>query len=123
MDRVKRQSIEATYDSRETGPRYHVTASVNDRTVTFMEPMPDPFHHTRVVVGWRDLVRSLLRRRLEVVVMVGADPSMVEDVMELDDNYLGSHCTRRDEFRVVLGAALETFANQPDSDGTGTPQP
>lgn len=112
---VKRQSTASTYDGRETGPRFHVTTWVNDRVVGEMhKPIPDPFVYTTVEVDWRDLLRGLLRRRLRVCVNVGGAPEVIEDVMELDDNYLGPNCTRRDEFGVVLGAALSTFAAATD---------
>lgn len=94
----KRVSIQPTYDSRETGPRYHVTTCVNDRTIEFQKPIGDPFVRQTVHIGTRDLWRALLRGRLEVVVLVGGDRDVIEDVMELDDNYLGVNCTRRQEF-------------------------
>lgn len=103
-----RQSIEPTYDSRETGPRFHVTTEVGGHTVAFREPIPDPFVRTTVTVGKCALLRSLLRG-LTVTVTVGGDASAVEDVLELDANYLGSDCTRRDEFNVALGASLHNF--------------
>lgn len=44
---ITRRSIEPTYDSRETGPRYHVSSTVDGRPVAFMEPIQDPFvNHT-----------------------------------------------------------------------------
>lgn len=96
---AKRVSIQPTYDSRQTGPRYHVTSKVNGRVATWRQPVPDPFVRTQVfVMGWRDLLGALLRHRMVVEVLVGGDPEVVEDVMELDANYLGTNCTRRDEF-------------------------
>lgn len=116
MRRPLRQSIEPTYDSTKTGPRYHVSTFVDDRVVAFQEPLSDPFVLHRVTVGWRDLLRGLLlRRRLEVTVNIGGDRQMVEDVLELDGDYLGTNCTRRDEFDVALGASLSTFAASEES--------
>jgi hypothetical protein len=105
----KRQSIEPTHDHQETGDRYHVTTRIDNRTIALHEPVADPFVSHRVTVGWRDLLRGLARRRLEVTVLVGGDSEIVEDVMELNADYLGSNCTRRDEFNVTLNASLETF--------------
>jgi hypothetical protein len=102
----KRNSIRATYDSRETGPRYHVTTRVGGRMIEFEKPMADPFVSHRVTVGWPDLLRGLLRRRLAVEVMIGGDLDVVEDVMELDDNYLGYNCTRRDTWNSHVNESL-----------------
>jgi hypothetical protein len=103
---TQRQSIQPTYDSRETGPRYHVTSRINDRTVTFQQSLDDPFVRHTVHLGWRDLLRGLLRRRLAVTVIVGADPELMDDVMELDANTLVPGSTRRDEFNQGINNAL-----------------
>lgn len=106
-----RMSIEPTYDSRETGPRYHVSTRIGDRTTSLQEPIPDPFVSTTVTLGWRQVAGFLLRRqRPRVTVLVGGDRDVIEDVLELDGNYLGQNCTRRDEFNVTLGAAMHTLA-------------
>jgi hypothetical protein len=104
---VKRQSIKPTYDSRETGERYHVTTRIGDRTIEFQKRVPDPFVRHTVTVGWPDLLRGLLRRRLAVTVLVDGDRDVVEDVLDLDANNLGYNCTRRDEFNLGLQAAIE----------------
>lgn len=104
-----RQSIAPTYDHRETGDRFSVETRVNDRRVSVVS-CRDPFVFHRVTVGWRDLLRGLLRRRLEVVVLVGGDRDIVEDVMELDDDYAGAHgSSRRAEFKASLNRALAEF--------------
>lgn len=87
---VKRTSIRATYDSRATGERYHVTTRVGGRTLTFQHRTPDPFVRQTVHVGWRDLLRGLLRRGLLVEVLVDGDRDVVEDVLKLNGEYLGS---------------------------------
>ena len=104
---AKRQSVKPTYDSRETGPRYHVTTCINSRTIEFQKRVPDPFVRHGVHVGWRDLLRGLLHRGLEVQVTVGGDMDVVEDVLDLDADHLGYNCTRRDEFKLGLQAAME----------------
>lgn len=99
----ERESINPTYDSRETGARYHVSSRVDDRPVMVMEPVDDPFVRHTVHLGWWDLLRGLLRRRLSVTVIVGGDRDIVEDVLELDNNYLGQGDTsRRREFNTGL---------------------
>lgn len=112
----KRQSIPPTYDSRETGLPYHVTTRLNDRVIAWQKPLDDPFVRHTVHVGWRDLLRSLLRRELVVEVLIGADKQVMEDVLELNDNYLGTNCTRRDEFNGSLNAAMSNLAGADPAD-------
>jgi hypothetical protein len=99
---VKRRSIEPTYDSRQTGPRYHVTTRINDRTVAFQRPLDDPFVRHTVHLGWRDLLGGLLRRHLAVTVLVDGDRDVVNDVLELDANALVPNSTRRDAFNFTV---------------------
>ena len=107
---AKRVSIAPTYDSRKTGPRYHVTTTLNGRVLEWEKRIADPFVTTRVTVGWRDLLRSLRHGRLVVGVHVSADREVIEDVMELDANYLGTNCTRRDEFNAGIQSAISSVA-------------
>jgi len=94
-----RKSVEATYDSRDTGDRFHVTSRVGNRTTDFQRPVPDPFVRATVSVGMFDALRSLLRfRPIEVTVIVGADPEIMDDVLELDHNTLIAGRTRRTEW-------------------------
>ena len=96
---MKRQSIDATYDSRDTGDRYHVTTTIGDRMLMFQRRVPDPFVRTTVRVGLWDALRALLRGRpVEVTVLVGGDRGVVTDVLELDYNTLTLNSTRRDEW-------------------------
>jgi hypothetical protein len=104
----KRQSVRPTYDSRETGPRYWVTSTLDGKPVAWRQPIEDPFVRHTVHVGWRDLIKSLIRRRgMRVVVTVGGDHDVIEDVMELDGNYLGQNCTRRDAFNSEINRAIK----------------
>lgn len=103
----KRVSIQPTYDSRESGLPYTVTTRVGDRTISFEKPIQDPFVTQRVTIGWPDLLRGLLRRRLVVTVIVGGDRNVIDDVLELDANWLGGNSTRRDEF---TAGAFRSFA-------------
>ena len=117
----KRQSITPTYDSRQTGPRYHVTTRVDDRTVTFQRRITDPFVSTTVTVGWRDLLRGLLRRRITVTVVVGGDREVVDDVLELDAEWIGADRTRRDEFTKASFASFAVDAELTEMADGGEP--
>lgn len=101
-----RNSIRATYDSRETGDRYHVTTEIGNQTIAFRVPIPDPFVRQTVTVGWRDLLRGLLRRRLVVTVIVGGDIDVINDVLELDDNALVPDSTRKAAFHSHLNEVI-----------------
>jgi hypothetical protein len=105
-DMGKRASIQPTYDSRETGPRYHVTTRVGGQTIQFEHRIEDPFVRQRVTIGWQDLLRALRRRRLVVEVLVGGDADVINDVMELDANCLTPNSTRRDEFNAGINDAI-----------------
>lgn len=106
-EQPRRRSIRATYDSRETGPRYHVTTRIGNRTIDFQKPVDDPFVRTTVTVSLLDLLRGLWRRGLTVEVIVGGHPDTVNDVLELDDNTLIPGSTRRTEFDEYLGDAIK----------------
>lgn len=101
-----RQSIPPTYDHRETGDRYSVETRLDGHRLS-LTPIRDPFVNHRVTIGWRDLLRGLLRRRLVVEVLVDADRELVEDICELDDDYAGRHdSTRRAEWREQIETGL-----------------
>lgn len=108
-----RESIAPTYDSRETGPRYHVTTRLDDRTIAFQEPIEAPFVRHTVHLGMRDLLHGLLRRRLDVVMIVGGDPDIVNDVLELDDNALVPGSTRHRDFRRGIHHKIARIARTP----------
>lgn len=103
-------SVRATFDGRETGDRYHVTTTVNGRAVEFRKPLPDPFVRQTVYVSLRDVARGLLLDgRLVVEVTVGADPELMNDVLELDDNTLIAGRTRKAAFHSHLSEAMSRF--------------
>lgn len=94
-----RNSIKSTYDSRETGPAYHVTYQIGDRTLTFQEPIDDPFVRGIVRVSRWEMLKSLLRwRPLKVCMIVGGHLDRMYDVLELDDNTLIPGSSRRAAF-------------------------
>jgi len=107
-------SVRATYDSAETGMRYHVTTSIDGRTDMFRWPVPDPFARTTVHVGWRDLLRGLLRRRLAVEVIVSADTELMNDVLELDDQTLTRGRTRQAAFQQAMHQKLRAMTTEED---------
>lgn len=94
-----KKSIQPTYDSRKTGLRYHVTTTINNRVIgTFRERIADPFVRQTVTVTWLDLLHGLLRGRVVVEVMVGGDPDVMNDVLELDANALVPGRSRRADY-------------------------
>lgn len=115
MTHKTRESIQPTYDSRETGPRFHVTSDVDGRPVVFQQPIEDPFIRHTIHICWRDLLRGLFRGRLSVTVMVGGDMDVVDDVLELDANTLVSNSTRRREFNASINQALARFSEEPEA--------
>lgn len=109
-----KSSVRATYDSAETGPRYWVTTSINDRVVgEFRKPIPDPFARTTVrVSGWQALLATLLGRRLVVEVTIGADGELMNDVLELDDQTLIRGRTRHAAFQQAMHGKLARFGDE-----------
>ena len=98
-----RRSIQPTYDHRETGDRFYVETRVDGDPVgktTCRDPFV--FHRVTVKLG----LRHLLRRKVEVVMIVGADHEMVDDVMELDADCLTNDSSRRHEFNADLNVLL-----------------
>ncbi|MFE2106653.1 hypothetical protein ACFXAF_12410 [Kitasatospora sp. NPDC059463] len=63
--------------------RYSVTSRVGHRAVAYREPLADPFVRHTIVIGWPDLLRGLLRRRLEVTVTVDGDRDAIRHVLNL----------------------------------------
>lgn len=108
VSRPKRQSITPTYDHRETGDRFTVETRINDQRLNEVATR-DPFVHHRVVIGWRDLLGFVLRGRT-VTMILGGDPEIVDDVMELDADCLTTHSTRRDEWNAHIEQGLGDFA-------------
>jgi len=105
----RRNSIRPTYDSRETGPRFHVTTQVGDRTVGFQRAVDDPFVRHTVTIGWPDLLRGLFHRRLVVTVIIGGDKDIEDDVLELDENTLIPNSTRRAAFDSHINESIGRF--------------
>lgn len=118
---AERKSVEATYDSRDTGDRYHVTSTVGARTIAFRRPVPDPFVRVTVSVGIWDVLRAVLRLRpVEVTVMIGADPNVMDDVLELDHNTLIAGSTRRAEWDEHVRDVLTMAGrDEPEEGGRG----
>jgi hypothetical protein len=106
-----RNSIRPTYDSRETGPRYHVSVRLNGKTLLFQRPVDDPFVSQKVTITWAGLIRSALRfRPLVAEILVGGDREAVNDVLELDANQLVPGSTRAAAFRSHLNEAIGRYA-------------
>lgn len=103
-----RQSIAPTYDHRETGDRFTVETRINGTRLNEITTR-DPFIHHRVVIGWRDLFRFVFGGR-EVVVVVGGESGIVDDVLELDADCLTFNSTRRNEWNESVQCSLRDFA-------------
>lgn len=115
MPRPKRQSIQPTYDHRQTGDRYWVTTEIDNHTIGFQQPLTDPFVRQTVRVHWRDLLRGLLRRGLTVTVSVGGDHDIQEDVLELNGDYVGTSSTRRDEWNSGMNKRLVRYGKEQEA--------
>lgn len=101
-----RVSIQPTYDHRETGDRFYVETTVGHHRLPTTR-IPDPFVNHTITIGWRDLLRGLLHRRLRVTVYLGGDPEIVEDVCELNSDYLGlPRSSRRREWNQHIQDSL-----------------
>lgn len=107
---AKRQSITPTYDSRQTGPRYWLSTFAAGRTLDWRKPIDDPFVSTVITIGWPDLLRALLHRRLVARVQVGGERDAIDDVLELDNDQLVPGRTRRDEFQQEILKSVLTDA-------------
>lgn len=105
-----RQSIEPTYDRTKTGDRFTLEIRENGKRLS-AERMPDPFHNTTIHPrGWRAALAVLLHR-YKITVIVDGDRDIVEDVLELDDDYKGlPNSTRWQEWDQRVDRALGDFA-------------
>jgi hypothetical protein len=110
-----KQSIEPTYDSRETGPRFHVTSTINGRPVVWREQVEDPFVRHTLHVSVLDLLKGIFRRRLTVEVTVGGDLEVMDDVLELDVNQLVPGRTRRLDFHRDMHKAIARFGKEQEA--------
>jgi hypothetical protein len=71
----------------------------------------DPFVTHTVKVSLLDTLRGLLRGGVRVQVRIdGKNLRIIEDVMELDDQYLGYNCTRRDDFDKQIAKAIKSMS-------------
>lgn len=116
-----RPSVRATYDSAITGHPYWVTTFVGGRFLG-QQRIADPFVWQTVHLGWRDLLRGLLRRGLVVEVAVGGEVERMNDVLELDDQALIRGRTRQAAFQQGMHQKLRAFAAdvaQPAPTGEG----
>jgi hypothetical protein len=97
---INRKSIDPTYNHAEVGDRFTLEIRENDRKAKQIT-LSDPFHHTTIHVrGWRAAL-AVLRNRCVLTVIVGGDRDIVEDVLELDDDYKGARgSSRREEWDV-----------------------
>ena len=105
-----RLSIEPTYDHRKTGHRFFVSSRVADYVTADRIPIQDPFVRHSVKIHWWDAIKCLLNfGRIEVTFYIDGDREIIEDVMELDGNYIGQNSTRRAEFTNGIEKALSNL--------------
>jgi hypothetical protein len=116
-DQTKRQSIEPTYDSAKDGKQYSISTGVNNHSIGSKD-LDDPFVTHTVRVSFLDTLKGLLRGGVVVRVSVdGKNRRIVEDVMELNANYLGINCTRRDGFnKDIMQAASDHITREMGED-------
>lgn len=107
-----RLSIQPTYDQRETGERYSITTFVAGSKLSETK-LPDPFVRHTVRVSFWDAIKSLLRTgHVEVYIRIDGDVEIIEDIMELDSNYIGHGSTRHREFHQSIEHALEDHVSE-----------
>lgn len=105
----------------EREARYSVEVLENGRRLS-ARPIVDPFINTRVHPGGGLLGRlmvalQVLRGTYEVEVIVRGDSAIVEQVLELDPDYLGAWGSeRRRQWDANLNNALASFAGADDDD-------
>lgn len=104
-----RISIKSTYDSQKEGLQYSISTSVNGKSINDSKDIPDPFVNHTVKLSFRDTFKGLLRGGVVVGVFInGKNNRIVEDVLELDDQYLGNNATRREDFnKEIMSKAVE----------------
>jgi hypothetical protein len=104
---ILKSSIRATYSSTHEPNPYHVGVRLDDETILFQKPIADPFVRQEVIISPRRLLRSLLRwKPLTVTVLVGGDKERIDDVLELDDQWLVPGRTRRAAFHQHINERL-----------------
>lgn len=110
----KRVSIKSTYDSQKEGFQYTISTSVNNRAIGDTRDLADPFVNHMVKVSFWDTLKGLLNGGVIVGVFInGKNNRIIDDVMELDDQYLGQNATRRDDFnKHIMNKAIEHIDNE-----------
>ena len=102
-----RLSIQPTYDHRQTGNRYSVSSWVGDCQVAKRVSIRDPFVRHTIHIHWWNAIKCLLcKGRITVRVQLDGDDDIVNDILELDADYLLQGSTRRVEFKAALETAL-----------------
>lgn len=96
------------FNSQRDGDQYWVTTRIDGKSIS-TNKTADPFVRHTVHIGWRDLIRAAVRRRLEVEILVGSDNhELTETVLALDGNWFTPK--RRALFDKELNAALSEMS-------------
>lgn len=69
---------------KEVAVKYDISTFVGGKTIEFMKDIPDPFVRHVIYIGWKDLLRGLWRRGLEVQITVSGDKEAIQKVMRND---------------------------------------
>lgn len=101
----KRKSVEATYDSVKDGFQYRVATSVNGKHVSSTK-IADPFVNHSVNISFLDTLKGLFRGGVKIHVSVYGAREVMEDVMELDNQYIGANRTRKQDWDKSLNQKL-----------------
>lgn len=92
------------FDSRTDGFQYRVVTRLNGRQV-YDADVDCPLLRTTLAIGWRDLLRCLLRGRVEVETLISTDNhELAETILALDGNWFTPK--RRHRWEKELNAQL-----------------
>jgi hypothetical protein len=104
-----------------TMSNYTIRTTINDEPIgEFARSIPDPFVHHTVTVGWRDLLRAVLRGKpMRVEIHVSADSDTMTRVLELDPDYIGpTGSASRTAWNADLQGRLAEFGSSSDTERT-----
>lgn len=103
------------YDSRTDGPQYRVVTRLNGKQV-YSEDVDCPLLRTGIVLGRRDLLRALLRGRLEIETLINTDNhELSETILALDGNWFTPK--RRRLWNKELNAKLGEWSGGQSDEG------
>jgi len=94
--------------TQESEGRFTVQTMLGEQVISRVG-IPDPFIYTRINISWYHLLVSLLLHgEMEITISINADKEVVDYVLEVDPDYIGTP-KRRAEFDQAVQRALESF--------------